>query len=208
MVKKLIFKPSYIDDKFLYICGIDEVAVGSGAGPVVAAAVILPESFSHPLLNDSKKMSKKQRNELYPIIMESAISVGIGIIDNNIIDKINILNATFQAMHQALDNIKINPDFILVDGNKFKQYKNIPYDTIVKGDSKIISIAAASIIAKVYRDNLMVEFGKKYPEYLWSNNSGYLTKDHRKAIKEYGITPLHRKTFISEELLFKQSNLF
>jgi ribonuclease HII len=208
MVKKLIFAPTELQLDAKLVCGVDECGVGSGAGPVVAAAVILPITFSHPDLNDSKQMSKKQRELLYPIIMEQAIAVGLGVINNNIIDDINILNATFKAMHKALDGLKVTPEYILVDGDKFKQFLNIPFKCIPQGDGKIISIAAASVIAKVYRDRFMVECGKKFPNYGWSNNAGYLTKEHREAIKEHGLTPLHRRTFINDELLIKTTKLF
>lgn len=211
MIKKLLYKPPHVSDDYKYIVGIDEVgqlSCGTGAGPVIAAAVILPIDFSHPDLNDSKKMTKKQREALYPIILEKAIAVEIGSVDNNEIDKINILNARFKAMHIALSKLKVRPGFVLVDGDKFKQFQDIPFHCIPQGDGKIISIAAASVVAKVYRDNLMVELGKEYPNYGWANNAGYLTKEHREAIKKYGLTPLHRKTFINEELLITTNKLF
>lgn len=153
-------------------------------------------------------MRKKQREDLYPIIIEKAIAVGIGVIHNKIIDEINILNATFQAMHKALDKLDTTPEFILVDGDKFKSFLHIPFKCIPQGDAKIISIAAASVVAKVYRDRFMVELAKKYPVYGWANNAGYLTKEHRDAIKSHGITPLHRRTFIKDDLIIKQEKLF
>jgi ribonuclease HII len=208
MVRKLLFKPENIIIETDLVAGVDECGVGSGAGPVVAAAVILPSSFSHPDLNDSKQMTKKQREFLYPIIIEKAFAVGIGVIHNNVIDEINILNATFKAMHKALDKLETTPEFILVDGDKFKSFLNIPFKCIPQGDAKIISIAAASVVAKVYRDRFMVELGKKFPNYGWSNNAGYLTKEHREAIMRHGLTPLHRRTFIKDELLIKTQKLF
>lgn len=153
-------------------------------------------------------MTKKQREFLYPIIIENAIAVDIGIVHNTVIDEINILNATFKAMHKALDKLETTPEFILVDGDKFKSFLNIPFKCIPQGDAKIISIAAASVIAKVYRDRYMTELGKKFPNYGWSNNAGYLTKEHREAIMQHGLTPLHRRTFIKDELLIKTQKLF
>ena len=208
MVRKLLHKPENLNIDTELIAGIDEVGRGCGAGPVVAAAVILPESFTHPLLNDSKKMTKKQRDELYPIIKQNAITYAIGIIHNNVIDDVNILNATYLAMHQSLDKLSIRPEYLLVDGDKFKSYQNIPYTCIPQGDAKIKSIAAASILAKVYRDDFMKRLSEKFPEYGWQKNAGYLTKEHREAIQTHGITKVHRKTFIKDELLLKQTGLF
>jgi len=206
-MSNLIWAPEK-QSEFKYICGIDEVGLGSGVGCVVAVAVILDKDFNHPLLNDSKKINKKYHKELSEYIFEHAIDVSIGEIDNRRIDEINVLNANFEAMHMALDNLKTKPDFILVDGNKFKRYSNIPYETIVKGDSKIKAIAAASIIAKYYRDTKLIELHEEHPEYSWNTNSGYLTEAHRNAIKEHGITKYHRLTFISDDLLKKQIKLF
>jgi len=175
--------------------GCDEAGRGCLAGPVVAAAVILPEAFEHKILNDSKQINEKKRYELRAEIEESAIAFAIGIIDNNEIDKINILKASIMAMHKSLDQLKIKPEHIIIDGNKFIKYKNIPHQTIVKGDSKYYSIAAASILAKTYRDDIMHELDLQHPEYGWKQNKGYPTKKHRQAIKEFGTTPFHRMTF-------------
>ncbi len=153
-------------------------------------------------------MTKKTREELYPIIIENAIAVGIGVVHHKDIDEMNILNATFKAMHIALDKLTTTPEYLLIDGNRFKSFLNIPFKCITQGDAKIKSIAAASIIAKVYRDRFMSELSKKFPEYGWSSNSGYLTKEHREAIKEHGLTPVHRRTFIKDELLVKTDKLF
>jgi len=175
--------------------GCDEAGRGCLAGPVVAAAVILPEGFEHKILNDSKQINEKKRYELRAEIEESALAFAIGIIDNNEIDKINILKASIMAMHKSLDQLKIKPEHIIIDGNKFIKYKNIPHQTIVKGDSKYYSIAAASILAKTYRDDIMHELDLQHPEYGWKQNKGYPTKKHRQAIKEFGTTPFHRMSF-------------
>jgi len=175
--------------------GCDEAGRGCLAGPVVAAAVILPLDFTHPLLNDSKKINEKNRYLLRKEIEETAISYAIGIIDNKGIDEINILKASIMAMHKALDSLKTVPEHIIIDGNKFIKYKEIPHQTIVKGDSKYYSIAAASILAKTYRDDIMSELHQTYPQYNWKQNKGYPTKEHRQAIKEFGTTPYHRMSF-------------
>jgi ribonuclease HII len=175
--------------------GCDEAGRGCLAGPVVAGAVILPENFKHPHLNDSKKMTDKQRENLYPIIKKAAIAWGIGIVDNVEIDEINILNASFEAMHRAVAKLTQTPELLLIDGNRFNPYKNIPHHCIIKGDGKYQSIAAASVLAKVYRDHFMLDVAKKYASYDWENNKGYPTKKHRKGIETYGATPLHRMTF-------------
>ena len=182
-------------NKSLLEAGCDEAGRGCLAGPVFAAAVILPNSFSHPLLNDSKKLSEKNRNKLRPIIEKEAISWGVAHLDNIEIDEINILQASILSMHKALDNLKETPDMILVDGNKFNKYKNTNHICVVKGDGEYASIAAASIIAKTYRDAWMEFLDAKHPEYQWSKNKGYPTKIHREAIKKHGITPFHRKSF-------------
>ena len=182
-------------NKSLLEAGCDEAGRGCLAGPVFAAAVILPNSFSHPLLNDSKKLSEKNRNKLRPIIEKEAISWGVAHLDNIEIDEINILQASILSMHKALDNLKETPDMILVDGNKFNKYKNTNHICVVKGDGEYASIAAASIIAKTYRDAWMEFLDVKHPEYQWSKNKGYPTKIHREAIKKHGITPFHRKSF-------------
>lgn len=175
--------------------GCDEAGRGCLAGPVFAAAVILPKGFRHKLLNDSKKMSASARMELKPIIENKALAWAVGIVDQKEIDKINILNASFLAMHRALDQLKIQPEQLLIDGNRFKAYANIPHHCIIKGDGKYKSIAAASVLAKTYRDEYMCEIAKEYPQYAWTKNMGYPTKEHRQAIREIGLSPHHRKSF-------------
>lgn len=177
--------------------GIDEVGRGCLSGPVISAAVILPEGFSHPLIKDSKKLSPKKREEAYQIIVDNALSYGIGSVDSAEIDRINILQATFVSMKKAIDNLDLSPTKLLVDGDKFPGHKGIPFECIIKGDSKVQSISAASIIAKVTRDNLMKDLGKLHPEYLWESNSGYGSKAHTEAIEKFGLTKYHRKTFCS-----------
>lgn len=184
--------------------GCDEAGRGCLAGPVVAAAVILPDGFDHPLLNDSKQLSKKKRETLRPILEENALSWGIGIVDHLEIDKLNILNASFEAMHRAIAKLDLEPKSLLIDGNRFNPYKNIPYHCMVKGDARFKSIAAASILAKTYRDDLMVKLHNEYPNYDWISNKGYPTVKHRTAIAEFGTTKYHRKTFT---LLSKQQKL-
>lgn len=184
--------------------GCDEAGRGCLAGPVVAAAVILPDGFDHPLLNDSKQLSKKKRETLRPILEENALSWGIGIVDHLEIDKLNILNASFEAMHRAIAKLDLEPKSLLIDGNRFNPYKNIPYHCMVKGDARFKSIAAASILAKTYRDDLMVKLHNEYPNYDWISNKGYPTEKHRTAIAEFGTTKYHRKTFT---LLSKQQKL-
>ncbi len=180
---------------FMLEAGCDEAGRGCLAGPVFAAAVILPDGYNHPLLNDSKKLSEKQRDILRPIIEKDAVAWAVASCDNEEIDKINILNASILAMHRALDKLSVVPGIIAVDGNRFKQYKDIPYVTVVKGDGKFGNIAAASILAKTHRDEFMREAAKKYPEYNWEVNKAYPTRDHRTAIAEIGPSPLHRMTF-------------
>lgn len=175
--------------------GCDEAGRGCLAGPVVAAAVVLPTNFSNEMLNDSKQINEKNRNLLRTIIEQQALSYAVAFVDNEKIDEINILKASIYAMHLALDKLKIQPEHIIIDGNKFYPYQNIPFKTIVKGDAKYASIAAASILAKTYRDEFMLEQAKKYPNYLWENNKGYPTKAHREAIAQHGACPLHRKSF-------------
>lgn len=175
--------------------GCDEAGRGCLAGPVVAAAVILPDDFNHPLLNDSKKLSEKQREEAAVIIKEKAISYAVGQVEVEEIDQINILNASIRAMHKALDQLNKMPAHILIDGNRFKPYKDIKYLCIVKGDGKYTSIAAASILAKTSRDHYMKALHEKFPVYCWNQNKGYPTKVHREAIGENGITPHHRRSF-------------
>jgi ribonuclease HII len=175
--------------------GCDEAGRGCLAGPVFAAAVILPVDFRHPLLNDSKKLSAGQRDELRPLIEAGCISYGIGQADQSEIDDINILNASILAMHRALDGLARQPGFILVDGNRFHAYGKIPHKTIVRGDGIYLHIAAASILAKTYRDDYMKSINAEFPEYGWASNKGYPTPAHRRAIKKYGPTPHHRKSF-------------
>ena len=184
--------------------GCDEAGRGCLSGPVVAAAVILPKNFKNEILNDSKKLTEKMRYELRPIIEKEALAWAVGIVDNNEIDEINILKASFLAMHRALDQLKTIPESILVDGNRFTPYKNIQHHCIVKGDGKYLSIAAASILAKTYRDDIMNDLAKQHPEYGWDGNKGYPTVKHRAAIKEFGTTPYHRMSF---QLLPKQLTL-
>ncbi len=175
--------------------GCDEAGRGCLAGPVIAAAVILPKDFTHPLLNDSKQVSEKKRILLKEIIQENALAFAVGIVDHKEIDEINILNASFLAMHRALDKIEKPFESILVDGNRFKKYKDSEHHCIIKGDGKYLNIAAASILAKTYRDELMENLDKKFPVYSWKNNKGYPTKAHRAAIREFGVNENHRLTF-------------
>ncbi len=175
--------------------GCDEAGRGCLAGPVVAAAVILPKDFQHPFLNDSKQLTHLQREKLRPIIEEQALDWAVAMVDNYEIDKINILNASITAMHRAIDKLKIVPTSLLIDGNRFHPYKEIPHQCIIKGDSRFMSIAAASILAKTHRDEWMEKAHIEHPAYKWSKNKGYPTRKHREAIAENGITPLHRKSF-------------
>ena len=175
--------------------GCDEAGRGCLAGPVFAAAVILPADFQHPFLNDSKKLSVKHRNELRPIIETVSISYGVAWADQSEIDDINILNASILAMHRALEKLKNPPEFILVDGNRFHPYRDIPHTTIVKGDGTYMHIAAASVLAKTYRDEYMAAIHQDYPEYGWVKNKGYPTREHRIAIKKSGPTIHHRRSF-------------
>ncbi len=175
--------------------GLDEAGRGCYAGPVFAAAVILPIDFFHPLLNDSKQLKEKERDTLRPIIEKESMAFAVAQIDNEAIDKINILQANFKAMHLALNKLKISPQLLLIDGNHFKPYKNIPHQCIIKGDGKYTSIAAASILAKTYRDKYMQNLHKEFPEYGWNKNKGYGTLIHRKAIAAFGLCKYHRKSF-------------
>lgn len=175
--------------------GCDEVGRGCLCGPVVAAAVILPEDYANEFINDSKKLSKCNRENLIEEIKASALAWSIAEASVEEIDEINILNASFLAMSRAVKNLKVIPQHLLIDGNRFKTDLNIPFDCIIKGDGKFASIAAASILAKVYRDNLMADFAKKYPGYGWEKNVGYPTKTHREGIIKLGLTPIHRKSF-------------
>ena len=185
-------------------CGTDEAGRGCLAGPVTAAAVILPKNFKNATLNDSKQLSEKKRNLLRPIIENEAITFSYAHIFPTKIDTINILNASILAMHKSIEQLHIYPEFIIVDGNRFKPLKDIPFETIIKGDNKYNSIAAASVLAKTYRDEYMEEIHKEFPMYNWKKNKGYPTKEHRDAIRKYGITKYHRKTF---RLLPEQYNM-
>lgn len=190
--------------KVKFECGTDEAGRGCLAGPVTAAAVILPDNFANDILNDSKLLSEKKRDFLKPIIETNSISFSFSHIFPEEIDKINILNASILAMHKSIERLKISPGFIIVDGNKFKPFNNIPYETIVKGDGKFLSIAAASVLAKTYRDKYMVKIHEEFPMYNWKQNKGYPTKEHRAAIKKYGVTKYHRKSFrlLPDQLTF------
>jgi len=175
--------------------GCDEAGRGCLAGPVVAASVILPKRFKHPLLNDSKQLSKKTRTLLEKVIKEKAVVWGIGVIWNQKIDKINILNASIKAMHKSIEKLKTKPELLLIDGNRFHAFKDIPHKCIIKGDAKYACIAAASVLAKTYRDKLMQKLHLEFPQFDWKNNKGYPTKIHRQSIVNYGITKYHRKSF-------------
>lgn len=175
--------------------GCDEAGRGCLAGSVFAAAVILPPDFENELLNDSKKLTDRKRKQLREIIEHDALDWAVGIVEPGEIDEINILNASILAMHRALDQLKVRPEAVIVDGNRFKPYRDLPYTTIVKGDGKYLSIAAASILAKTYRDDYMDRLAEDYPQYDWKSNKGYPTKKHRQAIRECGITPFHRRSF-------------
>ncbi|MCD8471346.1 MAG: ribonuclease HII [Parabacteroides chartae] len=175
--------------------GCDEAGRGCLAGPVFAAAVILPPDFKSELLNDSKQLSEKNRYALRPLIEQEAVAWGIGVVTAPEIDAINILKASFLAMHRAIEQLKVQPQALLIDGNRFTPYKEIPFTCMVKGDGRFLSIAAASILAKTYRDDYMLQLAEEYPSYGWQQNKGYPTRAHREAISKHGITPYHRKTF-------------
>ncbi len=185
------------------LCGVDEAGRGCLAGPVVAAAVVLPKDFTHDFLNDSKQLTESQRNELRPIIEKYALSFGVGIIDNYKIDEVNILQATFLAMHLAIDQLKKRPSLLLIDGNRFKPYREVKHKTVIQGDATYIEIAAASILAKTYRDELMEKLHPDFPHYNWKRNKGYPTIEHRSAIKNFGECSHHRQSFrlLKEEQL-------
>lgn len=185
--------------------GTDEAGRGCLAGPVFAAAVILPDDFSNPLINDSKKLTERQREYLREVIENEATAWAIGIVDEKEIDRINILNASILAMHRAIDALCVRPGAIIVDGNRFKPYRDLPWQTFVKGDGKFANIAAASILAKTHRDSYMMKIHAEYPAYRWDSNKGYPTKDHRKAIAQFGPTQYHRMSFT---LLDPQMTLF
>ncbi|MDC1464327.1 ribonuclease HII [Polaribacter sp.] len=175
--------------------GTDEAGRGCLSGPVVAAAVILPKDFTHPFLNDSKQLSEKKREEVKPFIEAHALAYSVSFVWEQEVDEINVLQASITAMHRAIAALKITPEFIIVDGNKFRDYKEIPHETIVKGDAKYLSIAAASVLAKTHRDAYMAKIHKEFPMYNWAKNKGYPTKEHRNAIRAFGATDYHRKTF-------------
>ena len=175
--------------------GCDEAGRGCLAGPVTAAAVILPPDFHNDLINDSKQLTERQRERLRPIIEREAVAWAVAMVSPQEIDRINILRASITAMHRALDQLTVRPEGILVDGNRFYPYQNIPHTTIIKGDGKMLCIAAASILAKTHRDELMCQLDKEYPQYGWARNKGYPTPDHRAAIAQHGVTPHHRHSF-------------
>ncbi|MDR0427065.1 MAG: ribonuclease HII [Dysgonamonadaceae bacterium] len=175
--------------------GCDEAGRGCLAGAVFAAAVVLPKSFACEELNDSKKLTEKQRDKLRIIIEQEALSWAVGVVSSAEIDEINILNASFLAMHRAIAQLSVSPEHLLIDGNRFTKYKEIPHTTVIKGDGKYLSVAAASILAKTHRDEYMMQLHEEYPAYCWNRNKGYPTKRHRKAIEEFGITPYHRISF-------------
>ncbi|GAC1426941.1 MAG: ribonuclease HII [Chitinophagaceae bacterium] len=205
-----MLKISYQD--VLLEAGCDEAGRGCYAGPVFAAAVILPPDFLHPLLNDSKLLTPEERYGLRPVIEEKAVDYAVGIVYEEEIDKINILWASVKAMHLAVDKLKKKPQLLLVDGNRFKKYKRIPHQCVIKGDGIYASIAAASILAKTYRDDYMVQLHESYPHYQWNSNKGYGTEVHRKAIEEHGLCIHHRKSFnilpqqlpVQTELMYRE----
>lgn len=181
--------------------GCDEAGRGCLAGPVVAAAVILPKDYQNTILNDSKQLSEKKRNDLRPIIEKEALAWAVAFVDNYKIDEINILNASFLAMHKAIDQLKIIPELLLIDGNRFNKYSSIPHECIIKGDGKYLSIAAASVLAKTYRDEYMQKIHQEFPDYEWNRNKGYPTPAHKRLIRIHGVTPFHRMSFnMSEQL--------
>ena len=184
----------FFHNKF-FEAGLDEAGRGCFAGPVYAAAVVLPKEFYHPLLNDSKQLTKEERDHLRPLIEKESISFAVASVSNNEIDRINILQASYKAMHLALNKLKSKPDILLVDGNRFRSYKNMPHHCIIKGDGIYASIAAASVLAKTYRDDYMVSLHEKYEVYCWHNNKGYGTPEHRQAIEAHGLCRYHRKSF-------------
>lgn len=189
--------------KHLIEAGCDEAGRGCLAGPVYAAAVILPRTFYHPLLNDSKKISHHEREKLRTIIEKKALAWSVAAVDHKEIDRINILNASFLAMHRAIAQLKLQPQHLLIDGNRFKPYWDIPHQCIVKGDGKFKNIAAASILAKTHRDAFMLKMSKTFPHYKWEKNKGYPTKDHVEALEIFGSSPIHRQTFTYKSKQFK-----
>ena len=189
-------------DKDITEAGLDEAGRGCYAGPVYAAAVILPKDFYHPLLNDSKKLSEQQRDLLRPVIEKESIAFAVTAVCNNEIDKINILQASYAAMHRSIDKLKVQPELLLVDGNRFKSYKTLRHECIVKGDGKYAAIAAASILAKTYRDEYMRQLHHEFPYYGWDTNKGYGTEVHRQAIFSSGLCKYHRRSFSIQPKLF------
>ena len=187
----------YAAEGYKAICGVDEAGRGPLAGPVCAAAVILPPGFEIPGLNDSKQLTDKKRRELFPVIQNEAVAWGIAMVDEKVIDEINILNATFRAMHEAIDALSVRPDLALIDGNRVADF-GVPAIPIVKGDARVASIAAASILAKVARDEYMEKMDEDYPEYGFAVHKGYGTKRHYAAVDQYGLCPIHRKTFFKK----------
>ena len=175
--------------------GCDEAGRGCLAGAVYAAAVILPHDFRNELLNDSKQLTEKQRYALREVVEREALAWAVGVVTPEEIDRINILNASFLAMHRAVDQLKLRPEHLLIDGNRFKKYQDVPHTTVVKGDGKYMAIAAASVLAKTYRDDYMNSLAKEYPQYDWESNKGYPTKKHREAIRIFGVTPYHRMSY-------------
>lgn len=193
MRKELHLSP-YLNENLIE-AGCDEAGRGCLAGPVFAAAVILPKDFYNPLLNDSKQISVKNRNLLRPVIEKEAIAWAVASVDNNEIDIINILKSSIKAMHLALEKLALQPEYILIDGNRFYKYREIPHECIIKGDGKFASIAAASILAKTHRDEYMLSISKEFPQYRWDKNMAYPTKEHREAIERYGTCRYHRMSF-------------
>jgi ribonuclease HII len=198
-----MLKASFTRDKVE--AGCDEVGRGCLAGPVVAAAVILPKKYRHKKLNDSKQLTLEERLELRETVVRDALAWAVAEVSSEEIDSINILNASFKAMHLALDQLHMRPEFLLIDGNRFKPYQDLPFECIIKGDASYLSIAAASVIAKTYRDELMQKLADTYPGYGWTTNVGYPTLEHRDGIRQLGITPFHRRSF---QLLPSQLELF
>jgi len=184
----------FYHNKF-YEAGLDEAGRGCFAGPVYAAAVVLPKNFYHPMLNDSKQLTKEEREQMRPVIEQESLAYSVASVNNDEIDRINILQASFKAMHLALNKLNYKPEILLIDGNRFKVYKKLPHHCIIKGDGMYASIAAASILAKTYRDDYMTNLHQKHSVYCWHNNKGYGTPEHRNAIKEHGLCRYHRKSF-------------
>lgn len=191
----------HYDKPGLIVAGTDEAGRGCFAGPVYAAAVVLPGDYGNKILNDSKQLNERQRNELRVEIEAEALAWGVAMASNNEIDEINILNASILAMHRALDKLHTRPDFLLVDGNRFKPYQDLPYECVVKGDATYYAIAAASVLAKTWRDEYMLSIHEEYPHYHWDSNKGYPTRDHKDAINEHGVSPYHRLSFNMNEQL-------